>query len=601
VGKGRSDGSLDDASLRRVLEEVLGTDDPAALDDVAGLVDREDLESGQVLYRQGDPADAVHVLLRGRLRALAADAQGVSRVIGDIGRGETVGEMALVAGGTRTATVIAVRDSILLALRRDAVEEVLTRHPKLALSVARLSVERMRRALHQRRRAARARCVAVLPHRRVRAPEAFARSLCESLARAGSAALLEPSSAAGATPGETAGRLEAAEVAHDTLVLLADAAASPWTEACLRQADLVLLVAEAGDDPAPGEVERLLPTPVSLSSAPERVLVLLHPEGAGLPERTAAWLDPRPGARHHHVRRNRPGDVDRLARFLSGRAVGLVLAGGGAPGLVHVGVVRALRERGVPIDAVCGTSIGSLLAAGVARGWDDAALVREAKAAFGRPDPLGDWNLVPVASLSKGKRMTGRIRARFAGADIEDLWLPFFCVSADLSTNQECIHRRGSLWRALRTSASIPGVLPPVVHGDHLHVDGSSVNNLPVGAMVDTGVGRVIASDLDLRVERRLGYDEVPSSWAILRGRFLPWARRYPVPGMVSVVMKSTMLGGMQRAVLSRSEADLVLVPPVGKTGLLDWGAFDRVAELGYRYASERLARVDPESLEEIP
>lgn len=591
---GSPEGGHRAAAARAALAEILGTDDPEALDEVGEHVEWLDLPSGEFLYRQGDAADSVHVLVRGRLRAVTEDARGAPRVLGEIGRGETVGEMALLNGGARTASVVAVRESLLLGLRREAVEKVMLRHPRLAVSVARLAVERMRRALHERRRAARVRSLALIPHGRFRGLEAFAKRLATCLEAAGSVAMMNASDSAGASPEERIRRLDEKETECETLLLVAESTSTPWTRACLRHADVVLVVAEAGDEPSPGSLERSIPETSVPGGGPSRVLVLLHDPGTTLPRRTATWLEPRPRVRHHHVRHDHEGDIRRVARFLVGKATGLVLAGGGAPGLAHLGVIRALREKGVSIDAVGGTSIGALLAAAVARDWDGTRLVEEARAAFSKPDPLGDWHVPPVVSISRGRRMTDRILDRFGDAAIEDLWLPFFCISANLTSYAEHVHRRGPLSKALRTSASIPGVLPPMVYDDHLHVDGSCVNNLPVDVMFDEGVGRVIASDLDLRVDRKLGYEQVPSSWAILRGRFLPGARRYPVPGLVSVVMKSTLLGGAHRAALSRDDADLSLVLPVGKIGLLHWHAFDRVVDLGYRYASERLAEVDP-------
>jgi NTE family protein len=128
-----------------------------------------------------------------------------------------------------------------------------------------------------------------------------------------------------------------------------------------------------------------------------------------------------------------------------------------------------------------------------------------------------------------------------------------------------------------------------MVYGDRLLIDGSSVNNLPVDVMRESGAGRIIAADLDLRVERKLGYTEVPSPVRLLAGRFLPGVKRLPVPGLMNVVMKSTMIAGMERGARTRESVDLYLAPPLQKIGLLHWNAFDKVLEIGYRYAVESL------------
>ena len=206
----------------------------------------------------------------------------------------------------------------------------------------------------------------------------------------------------------------------------------------------------------------------------------------------ARWQASLPGIRHHHVRGS--ADFERVVRLLTGRAVGLVLSGGGARGFAHLGVVRALREHGVPIDLVGGTSMGGILAAGVAKDWDDAELVERFRRCFVDTNPLSDFTL-PVVSLVSGRKVGMLLRRELGDLDIEDLPLPFFCVSSNLTTGRIAVHQRGPLWRWLRASVAIPGVLPPVFQGGEVFVDGGSMNNLPVDVMRASGRGAVIGVD----------------------------------------------------------------------------------------------------------
>lgn len=595
------------AGLLGALVDLLGTDDPDALHEVQDLLRWVRIPRGEILYRQGEPALDLHIVVSGRLRVVAENDRGDSAVVGEISRGETAGEMALLEGRTRTATVFAVRDTALLALDREGLETVLSRRPQLVLNVSRLVSERLRRTLRGAGAPTRYRSVAIVPHADPGDARDLAAALARVLGRMGTAAVVDAARAAREVPGGGEGlaaeaALDAFEFDNDCVLYVADGDEA-WARRCVRQADAVLLVARFDDDPAPRGLERSL----DLGGAdglhgPRREIVLLHGAGAAPPRGTSRWLAARTVDRHHHLRRGEGADVERLARFLAGRAVGLVLAGGGAPGFAHVGVVRALREAGVPIDAVGGTSIGAIVAAAIASGFDDAALVREMREAFLGPNPLGDYTVLPLVSLAKGRRMERRLKRHLGDGAVEDAWLPFFCVSADISANVPHVHRSGPLWKAVRTSASVPGVLPPVVHGNHLLIDGSSVNNLPVDVMRGEGVGRVVAVDLDLRVERELGYDEVPSPWIVLAGRFLPGVRRRPVPSLANIVMKSTMLAGAERAARERSSVDLYLSPAVRKIGLLRWSAFDAVVDIGYRYAVAALDRATISRLtEEVP
>ncbi len=182
-----------------------------------------------------------------------------------------------------------------------------------------------------------------------------------------------------------------------------------------------------------------------------------------------------PASPHHHLRG--PADYDRVVRLLTGRAVGLVLSGGGARGFAHLGVVRALREHGVPIDLVGGTSMGAILAAGVASEWSHEELVRRFKRCFVDTNPLSDYTL-PLVSLVSGRKVSTLLRSELGDIDIEDLPLPYFCVSSNLTTGRMSVHQQGTLWRWLRASVAIPGVLPPVFQGGEVFVDGGAMNIL---------------------------------------------------------------------------------------------------------------------------
>ena len=568
------------AELRNALASLLGTDDPSAIDELRGHLERVELRRGETLYRQGDVAHDLHIVASGTLRVMSTDARGRSTAIAEIRRGQTVGEMAILEGTTRTATVFAVRDCVLLRLDRSKLERVVESHPRLVLNISRLMSSRLRRTTLGRGISERYRTIAVVPHGGIEGI-GTARRLADELGLYGRAALVD------SEPVDD--RVEDLEAAHDSLVLLADGEPTPWTRTCLSHADAVVLVAEFDADASVGPVERWLGDQDAFERLPRRELVLLHPPGSRGPSGTARWLEGRRVDRHHHVRADRAGDLARVARYAAGRAVGLVLAGGGAPGFAHVGVIRALRERGIPIDAVGGTSIGAIVAAGVALDFDDEQLYRACRESFTGSDPLGDYNLIPVVSVSRGGRIERRLREHLGEGSIEDCWIPFFCISANLSSNEQHVHQSGPLWRAVRTSCSIPGIVPPMVHDGQLHIDGSCVNNLPVDVFQRAGMGRVIASDLDLRVDRRLDYEKVPSPWRVLAGRLVPGVSRVPVPGPLNVVMKSTMLGGAERAARVREEVDLCFVSPVQRIGLLRWSAFDDAVAVGYRHAAERL------------
>ncbi len=588
------------ALLRRTLTSIFGELSEQSLREVEGALELVHLPGGEPLFGEGDPGDAMYVVVGGRLRAVNGRAGRGGRTLGEIPPGESVGEMALITGEPRAASVEAIRDSLLVRFSKASFERLIRSHPELLLNLSRIVVRRLRRPEPSRGRNARIRSVAVVfagdgvP----RAP--FLDGLSVALGAHGPVLRLSServASLAGIDPGPCSAEqerylaawLDEREAAHRFLVYEADVTATPWTRRCLRQADRVLVVASATADPAPVDVEAELLASGAAFAGMSRDLVLVHP-GEVTPSDTHRWLDHRPSARHHHLRQHHRGDMERLARFLAGTAVAVVLSGGGAKALVHIGIIKALREASVPIDLVGGTSMGAILAAGVAADRDFESFLRNCREAFARGNPMGRMSLLPLVSLCSGERMERLLVDRFGGGDIEDLRIPFYCASSNLTTGSIKVHDRGALWKALRASASLPGVFPPVVYGNHLHVDGGTLDNLPVAAAREIGAGIVVACDLDLDKRYHLDYRRFPSNWELFKDRYITRGKRFRVPDLPSVVFQATLLGSHDRHRKALAEADLSLRPKVRDIGFLAWGALERAVETGYRHAGERLS-----------
>jgi NTE family protein len=379
------------------------------------------------------------------------------------------------------------------------------------------------------------------------------------------------------------------ENANDFVVYVADSTPGRWSSLCVRQADALLLLARA--EGKAGRWEALATTRES-SMAPQRAeLVLLHDEIL-TPGAAARWLADQPGVPHHHV--TGVADIARLARLLTGRGVGLVLSGGGARGFAHIGIVKALREAGIPIDLVGGTSMGGILGAGVARLWSVEELTQRFRAAFVEAKPLRDYTL-PFVSLVSGRKVSSLLRKDFGDVAIEDLPLNFFCVSSNLTTGHSEVHRRGELWRWLRASVAIPGVLPPVIHNGEVLVDGGTMNNLPVDAMRELGRGPVIGCDVGADRAFTIASDEidVPLPWQLMS-----WFRaRRNLPNIFQILWRAGMVNSSAMTVAHREKTDLLLQPPLAQFDMLNWSAFERAIEAGYEYAARRLETLPTDSL----
>lgn len=229
-----------------------------------------------------------------------------------------------------------------------------------------------------------------------------------------------------------------------------------------------------------------------------------------------------------------------------------------------------------------------------AQGFADEQRVERAVTAFTRSGFIRPT--LPLVALSSG-RTVDRLLTEYFGRDlIEDLPRRFFCVSASLTRAEEVIHERDALWRAIRASLSLPGILPPVYADGDLLVDGAALDNVPVEAMrARIGSGTVVAVDLfqDVEPVTAAPFDPGLSGWRVLGRRLNPLAPPQPVPSVFDILTRSTGLSGVRRkrATLADDRVDLLMHPRLPPIGALDFKAGATLIEVGYRHAAEALAR----------
>ncbi len=568
-----------------IVRQYFGADTDSALLD---LLQPVNLPGGKWLFREGDPGDALYFLIQGRLQAWAG-AEGQARLLGEVRPGDSVGEAGLLAGDPRSAGIRAIRDSFLVRLDKRDFEQLARRHPdmvmKLAGHVSRLMQQNLAGAQREGRRF-KTICLLTLHEsdRVQRSREALVQDLLEQV---GGLALcperlvqLGAPTAEGASLSTDLRRWLAEQEAREPLVVfLCGTEDSAWTRFVLRQSDLVVRLADATESPIPTQAERAL-------HAECLQLLALHHRGETI-SGTAEWLSGRPIDHHFHLREGLAEDHARLVRVLAGTSVGLVLGAGAVRGLSELGVYKAMVELGIPVDWVGGSSIGSIVGGAIAMGWTPDHAIAMSRLSFVKGKPFSDYTL-PVVSLIRGQRMMRLLRAQLDVA-IEDLPIPYFCVSSRLDRGDVHVHQHGSLVEAIRASAALPGVLPPAVVEEELVVDGAVLNNLPVDIMRQKLVGSVVAVDVSSRHARRVDYEETPGSLAVLRGRWLPFSRRYRVPSLATLILRSTEIGSLAQARQRRANADLLISPPVSQFRMTDVKAFDPIVEVGYSHGLEAL------------
>ncbi len=603
--------------LTQHLHRILSDIDAEAINLLRSRLQWVEIAAGETLMHQGDRGDSMYLSISGRLRALVRDDDGVERVVRELGRGEVIGEMSLYTGEPRSATVVAIRDSVLVRLAKADFTNLLASSAQMSISLTRQMIKRLS-AANTRAVIPPPVTMALLPISEGVNALDFAQRLATHLKRLGTVCIVDASSvdAALGQPGlarsastdtdgnrQIALHLDQLELSHDFVLLVGDADASAWTQRCSRYNDEMLLLAMASCPPAIHVTEQRYLMQRSERNDSAQILILLHAADTACPGGTRHWLERRPISDHVHVRPALDRDMARLARIQSRTAIGLVLAGGGAKGLAHMGLFRALQEHRIEIDFVGGTSIGAIMAAMAASDQPLDALMPIARTAFG-DKPTGDFNLLPLISLIRGQRLRRILQVALKHIfgklpDIEDLWKNYFCVASNYTQAREQVISHGALSKSILASVAIPGAFPPVLIDGDLLCDGGTFNNFPVNVMRRRrGVGKVIGMELGTRKPLPVALEEVPGTWALLRDRLRPRPkRRYTLPTLMTYLLNVSIMYSTSRQRESQKLTDLYFKPALARVGMLQWGRFDSIAEQGYVHACEVLDAMTDEQL----
>ncbi|XP_048876828.1 patatin-like phospholipase domain-containing protein 7 isoform X3 [Brienomyrus brachyistius] len=599
------------------------------------------VEAGRAVYRQGDKSDSTFIVLSGRLRSVILKEDGKKELTGEYGRGDLIGVVEALTHQNRATTVHAVRDSELAKLPEGALSSIKRRYPQVVTRLIHLLGQKILQqvngpltarslTLHTPgskwdtgNPASNLSTVSILPVSDEVPLTAFALELQHALSAIGPTLLLtsdiiKQRLGAAALDNVHEYRLSSwlgqQEDIHRIVLYQSDSSLTPWTQRCIRQADCIIIVGLGEQDPTVGELERMLE---GSAVRAQKQLVLLHREDGPSPQGTVDWLNMRSWiSRHLHLscpRRvftkrslpklremyqrvfqkppNRHSDFSRLARVLTGNAIGLVLGGGGARGCSQVGIIRALKEAGIPIDLVGGTSIGSLMGALYAEDRSYSRMrvrarewAMEMTSVFKKVLDL----TYPVTSMFSGAAFNSGISSVFQSKQIEDLWIPYFNITTDISASTMRVHTDGSLWRYVRASMSLSGYLPPLCDpkDGHLLMDGGYINNLPADVARSMGAKVVIAIDVGSQDETHLtNYGDSLSGWWLLWKRFNPLAKKVKVLNMAEIQTRLAYVCCVrQLEVVKNSDYCEYIRPPIDRYRTLEFAKFDEIAEVGYQH-----------------
>lgn len=591
--------------LRAILQEHFGAINEENWQRLVHHIEWIEIRGGEQLFAEGSQSVHFFMVVSGRMQALKIMDDGRLRVLNEIGRGESIGEMSLLTDAPRSATIMALRDSVLIRIKKPAFQEMLRVSENMMLHLYKNLISRLNQANRGIPHPTKIQTIAVVGISPKVDVAGFCRQLEAVLSRRNRTIRLD-STACHAELGQPDGLaasdwnnrltlwMNEQEATHEFLIYEADPADGDWMNRCLRHADLVFMLADATHSSDLAAVEKAWLADGVKTFTAHQYLLLIHPPTAKSPENTLDWLRKRSVERHFHLRAGLAADVERLARFVQGRATGLVLAGGGARGMSHIGIYHALVEHGIPMDMVGGTSAGAIVGGMIARLQTMESMLAKGRHVTRDNPTSGDFDLLPMVSLMKGKKLRWVMSELFEEQQIEDLWNDFFCVSSNMTQSGLHVHRQGLMRRAIQASTAIPGVFPPVVYGNDLHIDGGVMNNLPIDVMRELGAGKIIAADLDVESAFDLNYADMPTARQIL-GRKILGKKGFNTPSIVGILMKSAVLGSNEKASQLAKTADLFLCPDLKNVGFAAWNEFDRIVRIGYEYGRRMLENVNPD------
>ncbi len=586
---------------------VFGSLRAEVIDELAHAVQWRQVESGEPVFREGESADSTIFVISGGLRVSRRGRDGRLLVYNQIHPGQSIGELAMILQQPRSQDVTAVRDSTLAVLGRADYEALLLRHPIELNRVFLKAVHDQLRLGSEVQEKYLAQTIAVVP--------LDARAGADVLAPALVTALQGLAGPRGQQVGHLRSDLPAGqqllrgmdaepdgpdreqlEDRYAVLVFEAGVADDAWARFAIRQADQVVFVSSADALPALTPLERQLQG-VPGYALKRKHLVLMHGGGASMPVSPLPWAEGRDLERIYPLRAGRRHDAEHLARFLTGNAVGVVLGGGGARGFAHLGVLRALAEAKVPVDLIGGNSMGALIGAQLACDHPlEQILSQTVRFASG-----GEWLTIPLVSIVAGRRVERDLQRMFGDRLIEQLWRPYFAAACNLSRGCTTAQAQGPLWRAVLASNSPAGLFPPVVIDGDLMVDGAILENVPVQPMrlrLGTplerrrGNGTIIAVDVDVPENLRAH----PSLSRItpmttLKRKFMASAPESP--SIAGILYSASHVGSLNQRPRTIAQADHYFEPPVGNFPLMAYHCGAEIAEVGYRYAMEKIVTWD--------
>lgn len=535
-----------------------------------------ELKRGEVLFNQNDEADNIYILLSGKLEVNVLQPDLTQKRVGFVNRKETVGEMALITDDVRSASVIGYRNSILAKMTGKTFMDFCYSRPLLAINVSRFVVNRLKESLKAKRvivtnnnlclyncsdTSITNSCIDSLIE--LYSDEKVYRIIDKTIIESILESKWENSSFNAMKIDQFINERDINDV---NLIFDLRGMDRELILHIIDYSDIIIQYFDASVVLSAAEIEAIN----ALGSNADRKIrhIFCHDRSVVIPRNIMAKLSQLRQGAHTHVREGNMKDTMRIFRYMKGTTNSVVLGGGGAKGIAHLGVLKALEEFNIPIHYIAGTSMGAIYAGVYAIHQDFDTVFEMSETAFNTNfTSRRDLNLIPRHAVYSDKKINKILAELFQDYQIEDLWLPFYCVSSNISRPEMHVHESGSLKDAIRASMSVPGLFKPVIIDNEIHVDGGVFNNIPIDIMIEKNNGHIIASRVDVETKKK----------------------KVELPSLLTTVMKSAVANSDRHSNNLQKFVDVIFQPNVAHFGLLNWKAHKQIFEEGYRHASELL------------
>lgn len=541
------------------------------------------LEANQVLFYQDEPSEHVFYLIDGHLEGFSSS--DFSQKVIEIHRGEVIGEMGVVSGEPTSLAVRATVASQVLKIEKETFLSFFKKDPELLMVLTQRIAKRLRHVIMDLR-------TTHYPYKNIGLvvlSEGISlkkmKLVFEEYISADNVQLFEQGDWKKSQMDIVPFFYECEEDIGIN-IFIADCHEEQWAQAILDHVDYIYLMVKEGEWTVLNS-EKI----AALRKRPTDI-VIMH-TGQGPYENTAQFYTKYPFKRHHHII-NDKAHYQRIYRYMTGQAIGLVFSGGGLRGYVHYGLVKAILEAKIPIDCIGGTSMGAAMGGLLAlhKNWEIFDETARSVMKVFKETRAYRYLTIPLVSVLSGEVLTKITQKKLSPYQIEDLAVNFFCVVSNLSKIQKEIKTTGTLWEWVRASVSIPGVVPPLEKQGDIYVDGSVCANLPVQDMREylDQAGKIIACNVHIHPFSRQNFSFPPIlKFTDMVKYKLGLKKEYILPHFNDIVAEASFINQYMNKAKEMQKADIVISPDTSTFNLLDAKTGGKLQMFAYELGKEKL------------